>query len=97
MLRSSWRLYERDKAADDDVERARTLMQRDNYKGYAIWGHAIPERHGILDRVKYAASGTVTIDGKFVEASGVLDIFESEEDAQQCGMTWARAWVDNYT
>jgi hypothetical protein len=97
MLGSLWRLYERDKAPEDDVQRAKTLMQRDKYKGYAIWGHAIREQHGILDQVKYAASGTVTLEGKFVEASGALDIFESEEDAQQCGMTWARAWVDNHT
>ncbi|CAN7805664.1 hypothetical protein LJR267_010640 [Paraburkholderia hospita] len=71
-------------------------MQRDNYKGYAIWGHAIREQRDILAREQYAASGTVTRSGKFVEASGVLGIFESEDEAQECGLNWARAWVDNH-
>ena len=71
-------------------------MQRDDYKGYAIWGHAIREQHDILARETYAASGTVTKGGKFVEASGVLGVFESEDEAQECGLSWARAWVDNH-
>jgi hypothetical protein len=72
-------------------------MQSENYKGYAIWGHAIREQHDILEHERYAASGTVTKSGKFVEASGVLGVFQSEEEAQECGLSWARAWVDNHT
>lgn len=71
-------------------------MQSDTYKGYAVWGHAIQEQRDVLEREKFAASGTVTRGGKFVEASGVLGAFESEVEAQKYGLNWARAWIDSH-
>jgi hypothetical protein len=65
-------------------------MDADAYKGYAIWGHAIPQGH------EYAASGTVTRNNKLVETSGVLGNFENEDEAQLIGLNWCRAWVDNH-
>jgi hypothetical protein len=72
-------------------------MQNELYKGFAVWGHAIQEQREILERERYAASGTVTKGGKFVEASVVLGVFDSEDAAQECGLSWARAWVDNHS
>jgi hypothetical protein len=57
---------------------------------------AIREQPEILERERYAASGTVTKGGKFVEASGILGVFDSEPDAEHLGLEWARAWVDNH-
>jgi hypothetical protein len=71
-------------------------MQTESYKGY-VGGHAIREQQNILERERYAASGTVTRSGKFVEASRLLGVFQSEEEAQECGLSWAHAWVDNHT
>jgi hypothetical protein len=65
-------------------------MKAETYKGYSIWGHAIPEGHA------YLASGTVMRDRRLVEASGVLGSYETEEDAMLAGLDWARAWVDNH-
>jgi hypothetical protein len=31
-----------------------------------------------------------------VEASGILEVVDSELDAEQLGLEWARAWVDNH-
>jgi isopentenyl diphosphate isomerase/L-lactate dehydrogenase-like FMN-dependent dehydrogenase len=31
-----------------------------------------------------------------VEASGILGVFDTEEEAQFAGLGWARAWVDNH-
>ena len=58
------------------------------YKGYCIWGHAIPQHDG------YAASGTITKGTKLVESSGVLAACETEDEARRTGINWARAWVD---
>jgi hypothetical protein len=49
-------------------------MQIESYKGY-VGGHAIREQQNILERERYAASGTVTRSGKFVEASGFWAFF----------------------
>ena len=59
-----------------------------------MWGHAIREQPDILEQERYAASGTVTKDGKLVEASGILGVVDSEPDAEHLGLEWARAWVD---
>ena len=64
-------------------------MQSQPYKGFSIWGHAIPQADG------YAASGTITSGAKLVEGSGVLATCKTEEEARAVGLTWARAWVDS--
>jgi len=69
-------------------------MVRETYKGYVLWGHAIAQQEDILTPERYAGSGTVTRDHKLISASGVLDVFNSEDDAQEAGLAWARAWVD---
>lgn len=67
-----------------------TNMEAEIYQGYAIWGHAIVQGDG------YAASGTITRGNKLVEGSGVLGIFETDEEARLVGLAWARAWVDSH-
>ncbi|MGF6478779.1 hypothetical protein [Paraburkholderia sp. JPY419] len=71
-------------------------METSEYDGYTLWGHAIrqQEGEGILQPERYAASGTITRGGKLVEASGILGLFDSEEEAHHAGLDWARAWVD---
>ncbi|MHB9838346.1 hypothetical protein Q8F57_026320 [Paraburkholderia terrae] len=71
-------------------------MQQESYRGYAIWGHAIAQQEELLARERYASSGTVTKSGKFVEASGILGVVDSESEAEHLGLEWARAWVDNH-
>lgn len=63
-------------------------METERYKGYEIWGHAIVRSNG------FAASGTIIRNNKVIEASGVLAIFETEDEARAAGTEWARAWVD---
>jgi hypothetical protein len=65
-------------------------MEKEQYKGYVIWGHAIVQSDG------YAASGTITAGTRMVEGSGVLGTFPTEEDARGVGVDWARAWVDRH-
>jgi hypothetical protein len=72
-------------------------MQAQSYHGYDVWGHAIPEQEGILQPERYAASGTITLGGKLIHASGVLGHFGSEEEAELAGLDWALAWVDAHT
>jgi hypothetical protein len=63
-------------------------MRSGIYRGYSIWGHAIPEQD------RYAASGTITRESRVVEASGVLGYFTTEEDAQMAGLAWAKGWIN---
>jgi hypothetical protein len=70
-------------------------MEAEVYKGYAIWGHAILEPGDILQPERYAGSGTITKGSIFVETSGVLGSFETEEAAQVAGLAWAHAWIDS--
>ena len=72
-------------------------MQSQSYQGYQVWGHSIVELEGQLQTERYAASGTITLRGKLVHASGVLGHYESEEDAEVAGLEWARAWVDAHS
>lgn len=65
-------------------------MDAERYKGYSIWGHAIPQGH------EYAASGTITQNTMLVQTSGVLGAFESEREAELAGLDWSRAWVDSH-
>lgn len=44
-------------------------MESEIYKGYSVWGHAILQQEGILQPERYAASGTITLGGKLIEAS----------------------------
>lgn len=69
-------------------------MESETYRGYVLWGHVIREQQGTLE--SYAASGSVTKAGKFIEASGILGVVDSESAAEQIGLEWARAWVDNH-
>ncbi|TCF99194.1 hypothetical protein BZM26_20365 [Paraburkholderia strydomiana] len=72
-------------------------MQSQSYHEYQVWGHSIVELEGQLQTQCYAASGTITLRGKLVHASGVLGHFESEVDAELAGLDWARAWVDAHS
>lgn len=71
-------------------------MESGSYNGYRIFGHAILQQEDILSPARYAGSGTITSDTKMVEASGVLGVFDTEEEAQFAGLGWARAWVDSH-
>ncbi|NYH26034.1 hypothetical protein [Paraburkholderia bryophila] len=71
-------------------------MEPQFYHGYSVWGHAILQQDGILEPERYAASGTITLSGKMVESSGILDYFDSEEEARHAGLEWARAWIDSH-
>lgn len=61
-----------------------------------VWGHAIREQQDILERERHAASDTVIKGGKFVDASGILDVVDSESEAEHIGLEGARAWVDSH-
>ena len=61
-----------------------------------IFGHAILQQEHILLPERYADRGTIIRDTKMVEASGVVGVFDTEEEAQLAGLGWARAWVDNH-
>jgi hypothetical protein len=71
-------------------------VQTEKYREYTLWGHAILQQEDVLQAERHAAGGTVTCDTKFVDASGVLGVFDSEEEAQIVGLGWARAWVDTH-
>lgn len=71
-------------------------MESGSYKGYRIFGHAILQQEDILSPERYAGSGTITRGTKMVEASGVLGVYDTEEEAHLTGLGWARAWVDNH-
>lgn len=45
---------------------------------------------------RYAASGTITQRNKVVEASGVLGLFDTQQEAELAGLDWAWAWVDSH-
>ncbi|KDB06991.1 hypothetical protein LIG30_3789 [Burkholderia sp. lig30] len=71
-------------------------MEAETYNGYQIWGHAILQQDEILQPERYAASGTITQHNKLVEASGVLGVFDTEDEARLAGLAWARAWIDSH-
>jgi hypothetical protein len=71
-------------------------METQLYQGYSIWGHAILQQEEILQPERYAASGTITLNGKLIEASGILAYFDTEDEAQHAGLDWARAWIDGH-
>ncbi|SAK83004.1 transposase [Caballeronia arationis] len=71
-------------------------MQSENYERYSIWGHAILQQADILQPGRYAASGTITRNNRLIEASGVLGLFDTEEEAEVAGLGWARAWIDSH-
>jgi hypothetical protein len=64
-------------------------MRQATYKGYVIWGHAIKQQEEVLAPERYAASGTITRDRKFVDASRVLGVFDTEEEALDIGLSLA--------
>jgi hypothetical protein len=71
-------------------------VESSSYRGYGVWGHAILQLEDILQPERFAASGTITQNSKLVEASEVLRHFDTEDEAQQAGLAWARAWVDSH-
>lgn len=71
-------------------------MKQATYDGYVLWGHAIDQQEEALAQARYAASGTITRDRRLIEASGVLGVFATEEEAQDAGLSWAHAWVDSH-
>jgi hypothetical protein len=70
-------------------------MQSETYNGYKVWGHAIQQQDELLQPIRFGASGTVTLDGRFVEDSGLIAGFDREEEAERAGLDWARAYVDS--
>jgi len=71
-------------------------MQTDKYRGYTLWGHSILQREDIMRPERFAGSGTIMRDNKVVEVSGVLDAFDTDEEAESAGLSWCRAWVDSH-
>jgi hypothetical protein len=71
-------------------------MQSETYKGYKVWGHAIQQQEALLQPIRFGGSGTVTRSSKFVEASGLIGVFDTEEEAERAGLDWARAYVDDH-
>jgi hypothetical protein len=71
-------------------------MQSETYKGYKVWGHAIQQQEELLQPIRFGASGTVTQNSRFVEASGLIGVFDTEEEAERAGLDWACAYVDNH-
>ncbi len=66
-------------------------MESEVYKGFSIYGHSIEQG------TSYAASGTIMRDGMVLQSSGILDIFQTDEEALLTGLAWAREWVDGHT
>lgn len=68
------------------VERLRVLLALRVSKGYVLWGHTIEHQEEVLAPERYAASGTITRDWRFIDASGVPGVFDTEEEAQEVGL-----------
>jgi hypothetical protein len=62
-------------------------MQHETDKGYALWGHAVPEGGS------FAASGTVTRGKKLLQACATPGLGWTEEKAHAIGLACAREWV----
>lgn len=63
-------------------------MKSEQYQGYTLWVHAIlSKRDETMARERFAGSGTITKEGKIVEASGVLNDFDTEDEAETAGLT----------
>jgi hypothetical protein len=71
-------------------------MQSETYKGYKVWGHAIEQQEELLQPIRFEASGTVTQDSRFVEASGLIGVFDTGEEAERAGLNWGRSYVDSH-
>ncbi|WP_421376344.1 hypothetical protein ACOCG7_00590 [Paraburkholderia sp. DD10] len=71
-------------------------MQLDQYRGYTLWGHAIPQHEDVVRPERFAGSGTIMRDSKVAVASGVLGVFDTDEQAESAGLSWCRTWVDNH-
>jgi hypothetical protein len=71
-------------------------MQTEQYRGYTLWGHAILQQEDVARPNQIAGSGTIMRDLKVVAASGVLGVFDSDEEAETAGLSWCRAWVDSH-
>ncbi|MFL9957736.1 MULTISPECIES: hypothetical protein [Paraburkholderia] len=71
-------------------------MQTDQYRGYTLWAHAILQQEDVVRPNQIAGSGTIMRDLKVVVASGVLGVFDSDEEAESAGLSWCRAWVESH-
>lgn len=72
-------------------------MQNETYRGYTLWGHAILQREDLPRQKRFAGSGTITRDARVVEVSGVLDAFDTDQEAESAGIAWCRAWIDSHS
>jgi hypothetical protein len=59
-------------------------------------GSRHPAADDILQAKRYAVSGTITKDTKFIEASGVLGAFDMEEEAELAASHEAHTRVDSH-
>jgi hypothetical protein len=59
-------------------------MESGIYKGYRLFGHAIRQLEDILLPERYAASGTIILETKMVEASGVAQSSLAATSARWC-------------
>jgi hypothetical protein len=72
-------------------------MQTDQYRGYTLWGHAILQQENVTPQQRVAGSGTIMRDSKVVVSSGVIGVFDTDEEAESAGLSWCRAWVDSHS
>ncbi|MFL9913418.1 hypothetical protein [Paraburkholderia sp. RL17-337-BIB-A] len=68
----------------------------DRRRGLIHIERALGQEEGDAEKSEAARGGAITQNNKLVEASGVQGYFDSEEEAQQAGFAWARAWVDSH-
>jgi hypothetical protein len=59
-------------------------------------GHPILQQEDLVQRERFAGSGIIMRDLKVVMASGVLGVFDTDEEAESAALSWCRAWVDNH-
>jgi len=61
-----------------------------------FWGNAIAHQDEQVAPERFAGSGTITRDRKPEKVSGVIGVLDTEQEAQEAGLAWARAWVDSH-
>jgi hypothetical protein len=71
-------------------------MRTEKYRGYPLWGHAILQQEDNPRTERFVGSGTITRDTKVVHVSGIFGHFGTEEDAENAGIAWCRAWIESH-
>lgn len=71
-------------------------MRSAGYKGFDLWGHAIPMQAENEETAQFGAGGTVMKCGTVLGTSGILGLAGTKEGAWHIGLEWARAWVDSH-